>query len=74
MPDGMSAERGPPSGMNPKGDEMPPRMLAVAEECIHGGLDRQGRGRSQWPGLPRDEARFPITTTGPQPPKRHPSH
>jgi hypothetical protein len=25
---------------------MPPWMLAVAEKCIHGGLDRQGRGRS----------------------------
>ena len=50
----------------------PPRALAVAEDAP-AGVDRQGRGRSMAPGLPRDEARF-SSLTGPQPPKRHPSH
>jgi len=34
-----------PIGHPPEGDEMPPRMLAVAEKCIHGGLTgRVGAG------------------------------
>ena len=61
-----------PIGHPPEGDEMPPWMLAVAEKCIHGGLDRQGRGRSQWPGLPRDEARIPSRRLGRNPPSGTP--
>ena len=37
-----------------------------------GSTGRVGAGLTR-PGLPRDEARSPHVT-GPQPPKRHPSH
>ena len=73
------AERpmGPPQSADPTGRPLvvmrrPPRALAVAEECARGGRPA-GSGPVLWPGLPRDEARF-LITTGPQPPKRHPSH
>jgi hypothetical protein len=60
-----------PIGHPPEGDEMPPWMLAVAEMHPRG-LDRQGRGRSQLPGLPRDEARFSSRRLGRNPPSGTP--
>ena len=49
----------------------PPRALAVAEDAPTG-VDRQGRGRSQAPGLPRDEARFSSRRLGRNPPSGTP--
>jgi len=51
---------------------MPPQALAVAESAPAGAYDRQGRGRSQSPGLPRDEARFSSRRLGRNPPSGTP--
>jgi hypothetical protein len=60
-----------PVGHPPESDEIPPWALAVAEVRPRG-LDRQGRGRSQRPGLPRDEARIPSRRLGRNPPSGTP--
>jgi hypothetical protein len=71
MPDGLPQTAGP-SGI-PDSDEKPPWALAVADLAPTGD-DRQGRGRSFASGPPPRKDPVLITTTGPQPPKRHPSH
>ena len=71
MPDGLSAERGTHRA-HKEGDEMPPRMLAVAEKCIHGGLTGRVGAGPNGPGLPRDEARFPSRRLGRNPPSGTP--
>jgi len=60
-----------PSGIHRKVMRYP-REHRRWPKCAHGGFDRQGRGRSQRPGLPRDEARFSSRRLGRNPPSGTP--